>query len=58
MTDLVAVWNVPMNDKVHKVEFEHGTKTGKRVVKIDDQVCVIFMNPLFLCRNFDFYFIT
>jgi hypothetical protein len=29
-SDLVATWNVPMSDKVYKIEFEHGTTTGKR----------------------------
>ena len=38
MSDLVAVWDVPLCDKVHKVEFEHGTTTGKRVLKIDGKV--------------------
>jgi len=33
--DLVAVWDVPMQDRVHRIEFEHGTTTGKRIVKLD-----------------------
>ncbi|CAI5445158.1 unnamed protein product [Caenorhabditis angaria] len=33
--DSVATWNVPLHDKIHKIEFEHGTTTGKRVVKVD-----------------------
>ncbi|CAG2171708.1 unnamed protein product [Oppiella nova] len=40
MTDLVAVWDVPLCDKVHRVEFEHGTTTGKRVLKLDGQELV------------------
>ena len=39
MSDLVAVWDVPLCDKVHLVEFEHGTTTGKRVLKVDGKVC-------------------
>ncbi|XP_054556759.1 fas apoptotic inhibitory molecule 1 isoform X6 [Talpa occidentalis] len=35
MTDLVAVWDVALSDGVHKIEFEHGTTSGKRVVYID-----------------------
>ncbi|XP_015724152.2 fas apoptotic inhibitory molecule 1 isoform X2 [Coturnix japonica] len=35
MTDLVAVWEVALSDGVHKIEFEHGTTTGKRVVYVD-----------------------
>ncbi|XP_017905410.1 PREDICTED: fas apoptotic inhibitory molecule 1 isoform X1 [Capra hircus] len=35
MTDLVAVWEVALSDGVHKIEFEHGTTSGKRVVYVD-----------------------
>ncbi|KAI6177617.1 Fas apoptotic inhibitory molecule 1 [Aphelenchoides bicaudatus] len=31
-SDLVAVWNIPLSDKMYKIEFEHGTTTGKRVI--------------------------
>ncbi|KAJ8926103.1 hypothetical protein NQ315_009960, partial [Exocentrus adspersus] len=34
-TDLVAYWSVPLLDGVHTVEFEHGTTSGKRVVRVD-----------------------
>ncbi|RWS31095.1 Fas apoptotic inhibitory molecule-like protein [Leptotrombidium deliense] len=37
MSDVVGVWEVPLSDKVHKVEFEHGTTTGKRVIKVDGE---------------------
>lgn len=37
-TDLVAVWDVPLNDGVHTVEFEHGTLTGKRLIRVDGKV--------------------
>lgn len=30
-----AKWTVPLSDGNHVVEFEHGTATGRRVVKID-----------------------
>merc|ERR1712037_233737 len=33
--DLVAVWEIHLSDGVHSVEFEHGTTSGKRVVRID-----------------------
>ncbi|CCD67208.1 Fas apoptotic inhibitory molecule 1 [Caenorhabditis elegans] len=33
--DVVATWNVPLHAQVHKIEFEHGTTTGKRVIRID-----------------------
>nr|KAF6310409.1 Fas apoptotic inhibitory molecule [Myotis myotis] len=35
MTDLVAVWDVALSDGVHRIEFEHGTTSGKRVVYVD-----------------------
>ncbi|XP_055268909.1 fas apoptotic inhibitory molecule 1 isoform X2 [Moschus berezovskii] len=35
MTDLVAVWEVALSDGVHKIEFEHGTTSGKRVVYVN-----------------------
>lgn len=33
-----ARWEVPLNDGVHIIEFEHGTATGRRVVRIDGKV--------------------
>lgn len=33
--DLVAVWDVHLTDGVHRIEFEHGTTTGKRVIRVD-----------------------
>lgn len=42
-SDLVATWNVPMSKKVYKVEFEHGTTTGRRVVRIDGEVGKILL---------------
>ncbi|XP_033019290.1 fas apoptotic inhibitory molecule 1 isoform X1 [Lacerta agilis] len=35
MTDLVAIWEVGLSDGIHKIEFEHGTTSGKRVVYVD-----------------------
>ena len=43
MSDLVASWEVPLYDRTHKVEFEHGTTTGRRVVKLDGQVIVMHL---------------
>ncbi|XP_028847868.1 fas apoptotic inhibitory molecule a [Denticeps clupeoides] len=33
--DLVGVWEVALSDGVHRIEFEHGTTTGKRVISVD-----------------------
>ncbi|CAB3360996.1 Hypothetical predicted protein [Cloeon dipterum] len=35
MDDLVASWEVPLSDGIHKIDFEHGTTTGKRAIYID-----------------------
>ncbi|XP_053408188.1 fas apoptotic inhibitory molecule 1-like [Mercenaria mercenaria] len=34
-SDLVATWNLSLPDGKHKVEFEHGTTSGKRVIIVD-----------------------
>ncbi|XP_050548557.1 fas apoptotic inhibitory molecule 1 [Daktulosphaira vitifoliae] len=36
--DIVAVWKVPLAGGVHEVEFEHGTATGKRVIRLDGRI--------------------
>lgn len=38
MSDLVATWDIALSDGIHKVEFEHGTTTGKRVIRVDGKV--------------------
>uniref|UniRef100_A0A6I8NZA6 Fas apoptotic inhibitory molecule 1 n=2 Tax=Ornithorhynchus anatinus TaxID=9258 RepID=A0A6I8NZA6_ORNAN len=40
MGDLVAVWEVALSDGVHKIEFEHGTTSGKRVVYVDGKEAI------------------
>jgi len=47
-SDLVAKWDVTLSDKVHRIEFEHGTTTGKRVVRVDGNVCELYMKSRFL----------
>ena len=39
-SDLVATWNVMLNNGNHKVEFEHGTTSGKRVITVDGKVLI------------------
>lgn len=34
-SDTVGVWDIALSDKVHRVEFEHGTTSGKRVIRVD-----------------------
>lgn len=43
-TDLVAYWSIPLYDGVHTVEFEHGTTTGKRVLRVDGNVRLTQIN--------------
>uniref|UniRef100_A0A7E4WCD6 Fas apoptotic inhibitory molecule 1 n=1 Tax=Panagrellus redivivus TaxID=6233 RepID=A0A7E4WCD6_PANRE len=38
--DIVAVWNVPMSNQTYKIEFEHGTTSGKRVVRVNGKEIV------------------
>lgn len=38
MNDLVGTWEVPLYDKIHKIQFEHGTTTGRRVLWIDNDI--------------------
>lgn len=33
--DVVATWQVALPDGVHDIEFEHGTTSGKRVIRVD-----------------------
>lgn len=40
-SDVVAVWEVPLQDKVHRIEFEHGTTTGRRVIRVDGEVSML-----------------
>ena len=35
-----ARWEVPLNDGTHVIEFEHGTATGKRVIRVDGKILV------------------
>lgn len=35
---ITAEWRVPTKGKLHIIEFEHGTTSGKRVLWIDGQV--------------------
>lgn len=35
MADIVAIWDVPLSDKNHRIELEHGTLSGKRVIRVD-----------------------
>ncbi|CAD5221518.1 unnamed protein product [Bursaphelenchus xylophilus] len=39
-SDVVARWNIPMSDTVYQIEFEHGTTTGKRIVRVNGREVV------------------
>lgn len=36
--DIIAEWRIPIKGRLHKIEFEHGTASGKRVLWINDKV--------------------
>uniref|UniRef100_A0A3P8SBN7 Fas apoptotic inhibitory molecule b n=1 Tax=Amphiprion percula TaxID=161767 RepID=A0A3P8SBN7_AMPPE len=38
--DVVAVWEVALSDGVYRIEFAHGTTTGKRVVYVNGKEVV------------------
>jgi len=35
--DLVAKWNIELPDGKYKIEFEHGTTSGRRVIRVNDK---------------------
>lgn len=37
-SDLVAVWDVPLHSGLYSIEFEHGTTTGKRIIRANGKV--------------------
>ncbi|CAF3536402.1 unnamed protein product [Rotaria sp. Silwood2] len=37
MSDVAESWQVPLSDGVHKIEFEYGTTSGKRVIRVDNK---------------------
>lgn len=51
--DVVAEWQVPVRGKLHQLEFEHGTTSGKRILWVNGQVrfhcCCRFF--LFVTQN-------
>ena len=48
-SDLVAKWDVTLSDKVHRIEFEHGTTTGKRIIRVDGNVCELHVHSTLSC---------
>ena len=38
--DLVAVWEVHLADGIHMIEFEHGTTSGRRLLRVDRNVVI------------------
>lgn len=40
--EITASWDVPTKRQVYKVEFEHGTASGKRVLWVNGKVIIIF----------------
>lgn len=46
--DVTAEWRVATKEKLYKIEFEHGTATGKRVLWIDDKVNIYYANDIIM----------
>ncbi|VDN87837.1 unnamed protein product [Brugia pahangi] len=46
--DIVAHWSVPVHDRIYEIEFEHGTASGKRVIRVDGKVCLLKNSFLFI----------
>lgn len=38
MGDIVGIWEVNLSDGLHRIEFEHGTASGKRIIRVDGKV--------------------
>lgn len=36
--EIIAEWRIPIKGRLHKIDFEHGTASGKRVLWINDKV--------------------
>lgn len=48
--DLAGVWEVALSDGVHRIELEHGTTTGKRVIYVDGKVRMVRRTQVILGR--------
>lgn len=46
--EVAAEWHVPLRGQLYKIEFEHGTTSGKRVLWIDKKVSFFFRKMFFL----------
>lgn len=49
--DLAGVWEVALSDGVHRIEFEHGTTTGKRVIYVDGKVGMMCHTQVMMGRT-------
>lgn len=53
--EIVAEWRVPLRGKLHKIEFEHGTTSGRRVLWIDEKVIqtnlFVILNKICNCQG-------
>ena len=36
--DIVAQWNISLADGKYRIEFEHGTTSGRRVIRVNNKV--------------------
>lgn len=40
MSQVVGVWDITLNGQKHLIEFEHGTTSGRRIVRVDGKEVV------------------
>jgi hypothetical protein len=52
--DLVAKWNISLPDGKYKIEFEHGTTSGRRVIRVNDKVSMVIFFVIMILINFNF----
>lgn len=38
MSQIVGVWEVMLNGRLYQIEFEHGTTSGRRIIRVDGKV--------------------
>lgn len=56
-SDLAGVWEVALSDGVHRIEFEHGTTTGKRVIYVDGKVWITVVYVLLAGKETNYFII-
>lgn len=48
MSQIVGVWEVMLNGRLHQIEFEHGTTSGRRIIRVDGKVIYLFISCYYI----------